>query len=405
MKIDSSAISKGAVPCLGDLGPVALGPGAPAGQGTPGSGLQSQGRAVSMPRLNTELQPVPDNSPMRRSVSTVAPQRLPEVNLREFTLEKPSQERSHHHHHHHRCHHRRERDRERGEKKQRSLDRSLGGQHATNSTTGTPGEPPMDPAQASSSSSRDKAHERGRSHDRKHRHAPGEKQRYYSCDRYCSRDHCHAKSANASCATSPSEMHDAGFSKQGSGWVRGSLATLSSTSSTPGRGRRQLPQTPPIPRPSVAYKTAHSSPVQPAPDPPLVSPGRLSRGLLEHRALRHSVSSYRHVPCPVTRISSEPFLGQGYGYEPLLGPGQGGYCHGYPRIASPCSSLQDGSSLSPGSQPPGPSPGAGPPDYAGPSSSPRYSRRGPNGYHFSFPSSGGPRAPRYYQEVEEDEWC
>uniref|UniRef100_A0A8C5C9D1 Voltage-dependent N-type calcium channel subunit alpha n=1 Tax=Gadus morhua TaxID=8049 RepID=A0A8C5C9D1_GADMO len=338
MKIDSSAISKGAVPCLGDLGPVALGPGAPAGQGTPGSGLQSQGRAVSMPRLNTELQvkrPVPDNSPMRRSVSTVAPQRLPEVNLREFTLEKPSQERSHHHHHHHhRCHHRRERDRERGEKKQRSLDRSLGGQHA------------------SSSSSRDKAHERGRSHDRKHRHAPGEKQRYYSCDRYCSRDHCHAKSANASCATSPSEMHDAGFSKQGSGWVRGSLATLSSTSSTPSRGRRQLPQTPPIPRPSVAYKTANSSPVQPASDPHSVSPGRLSRGLSEHRAL-----------------------------------------------------LQDGSSLSPGSQPPGPSPGAGPPDYAGPSSSPRYSRRGPNGYHFSFPSSGGPRAPRYYQEVEEDEWC
>ena len=192
---------------------------------------------------------------------------------------------------------------------------------------------------------------------------------------------------------------------QGSGWVRGSLATLSSTSSTPSRGRRQLPQTPPIPRPSVAYKTANSSPVQPASDPHSVSPGRLSRGLSEHRALRHSVSSYRHVPCPVTRISSEPFLGQGYGYEPLLGPGQGGYCHGYPRDASPCSSLQDGSSLSPGSQPPGPSPGAGPPDYAGPSSSPRYSRRGPNGYHFSFPSSGGPRAPRYYQEVEEDEWC
>uniref|UniRef100_A0A8C4ZFR6 Calcium channel, voltage-dependent, N type, alpha 1B subunit, a n=1 Tax=Gadus morhua TaxID=8049 RepID=A0A8C4ZFR6_GADMO len=347
---------------------------------------QNRARRQQQLLQNTSGSPVPDNSPMRRSVSTVAPQRLPEVNLREFTLEKPSQERSHHHHHHHhRCHHRRERDRERGEKKQRSLDRSLGGQHATNSTTGTPGEPPMDPAQASSSSSRDKAHERGRSHDRKHRHAPGEKQRYYSCDRYCSRDHCHAKSANASCATSPSEMHDAGFSKQGSGWVRGSLATLSSTSSTPSRGRRQLPQTPPIPRPSVAYKTANSSPVQPASDPHSVSPGRLSRGLSEHRALRHSVSSYRHVPCPVTRISSEPFLGQGYGYEPL--------------------SLQDGSSLSPGSQPPGPSPGAGPPDYAGPSSSPRYSRRGPNGYHFSFPSSGGPRAPRYYQEVEEDEWC
>ena len=79
---------------------------------------------------------------------------------------------------------------------------------------GTPGDPPLDPAQAPSSSSRDKTNERGRSHERKHRHAPPEKQRYYSCDRYCSRDHCHAKSANASCATSPSEMHDASFSKQ-----------------------------------------------------------------------------------------------------------------------------------------------------------------------------------------------
>ncbi|KAG7281458.1 hypothetical protein CRUP_012401 [Coryphaenoides rupestris] len=331
----------------------------------------------------------------------------PGVNLRDYTLEKPSQERSHHHHHHHhRCHHRRERDRDRGEKKQRSLDRSLGGQHAATAAAGTPGDPPLDPAQAPSSSSRDKANERGRSHERKHRHAPPEKQRYYSCDRYCSRDHCHAKSANASCATSPSEMHDAGFCKQGSSWVRGSLATLSSTSSTPSRGRRQLPQTPPTPRPSVAYKTANSSPVHPASGPPSLSPGRLTRGVSEHHALRHSASSYRHVPCPVTRISSEPFLGQGCAYEPLLGPGQGGYCYGYSRGASPCGSLQDGSSPSPSSLAPGPSPGAGPPEYTGPLvPSPRHSLRVPNGYHFSFPSSAGPRAPRYYQEVEEDEWC
>ncbi|KAJ3603533.1 hypothetical protein NHX12_028278 [Muraenolepis orangiensis] len=241
-----------------------------------------------------------------------------------------------------------------------------------------------------------------------HRHAPPEKQRYYSCDRYCGRDHCHARSANASCATSPSETHEAGFSKQGSSWVRGSLATLSSTSSTPSRGRRQLPQTPPTPRPSVAYKTTSgSSPVHLASGPSSLSPGRLTRGVSEHHALRHSVSSYRHVPCPVTRISSEPFLGQGCGYEPLLGPGQGGYCYGHPRSASPCGSLQDGSSSSPGSLAPGPFPGARPPDYSGPPlpPSPRHSLRVPNGYPFGFPSSGGPRAPRYYQEVEEDEWC
>ncbi|KAL0193480.1 hypothetical protein M9458_011776, partial [Cirrhinus mrigala] len=59
---------------------------------------------------------IPD-SPMRRSVSTFAPQRPQEVNLNDYTLAKPVQERHHHHHHHHRCHHRRDRD-----KKQRSLD-------------------------------------------------------------------------------------------------------------------------------------------------------------------------------------------------------------------------------------------------------------------------------------------
>ncbi|XP_035768983.1 calcium channel, voltage-dependent, N type, alpha 1B subunit, a [Neolamprologus brichardi] len=109
-----------------------------------GSGLENQGRAASMPRLNTELQrshsrhspgihlaSVPDASPMKRSASTVTPQRPQEVNLRDYTLEKPSQERTHHHHHHHhrRCHHRRDRDRDRDrENRQRSLDAPLAGQ-------------------------------------------------------------------------------------------------------------------------------------------------------------------------------------------------------------------------------------------------------------------------------------
>uniref|UniRef100_A0A672Z865 Voltage-dependent N-type calcium channel subunit alpha n=1 Tax=Sphaeramia orbicularis TaxID=375764 RepID=A0A672Z865_9TELE len=164
----------------------------------PGSGLENQGRAASMPRLNTELQrsqsrhspgihltSVPDASPMKRSASTVAPQRPQEVNLRDYTLEKPSQDRPHHHHHHHRCHHRRERDKDRDrEKRQRSLDTPLGGQ------------PPC---------SAERAHDRGRSHERKHHHSSADKQRYYSCDRYCSREHCHTKSATASCAASPSE--------------------------------------------------------------------------------------------------------------------------------------------------------------------------------------------------------
>uniref|UniRef100_A0A4W6G325 Voltage-dependent N-type calcium channel subunit alpha n=1 Tax=Lates calcarifer TaxID=8187 RepID=A0A4W6G325_LATCA len=171
----------------------------------PGTGLENQGRAASMPRLNAELQShkkqsphtfplpqsVPDASPMKRSASTVAPQRPHVVNLREYTLEKPSQERPHHHHHHHRCHHRRDRDKDRDrdrEKRQRSLDTPLGGQ------------PP-----GSAAASRERAHDRGRSHERKHHHSSADKHRYYSCDRFCSREHCHTKTATTSCAASPSE--------------------------------------------------------------------------------------------------------------------------------------------------------------------------------------------------------
>uniref|UniRef100_A0A8C7TS84 Voltage-dependent N-type calcium channel subunit alpha n=1 Tax=Oncorhynchus mykiss TaxID=8022 RepID=A0A8C7TS84_ONCMY len=168
----------------------------------PGSGLESQGRAVSMPRLNAELQrsqsrhspgtllaPVPDCSPMKRSASTHAPQRPQEANLRDYTLETPSIQERPHHHHHHRCHHRRERD-----KKQRSLDR-----------TPSTAEP----------SSRDRVQDRGRSHERKNHSTAGEKQRYYSCDRYGSREHCHTtKSATTSCATSPSEVQDPSINKQ-----------------------------------------------------------------------------------------------------------------------------------------------------------------------------------------------
>uniref|UniRef100_A0A8D3B8M5 Voltage-dependent N-type calcium channel subunit alpha n=1 Tax=Scophthalmus maximus TaxID=52904 RepID=A0A8D3B8M5_SCOMX len=130
-------------------------------------------------------QSVPDASPMKRSASTVAPQRPQEVNLRDYTLEKPSQERPHHHHHHHRCHHRRDREKDRDrEKRQRSLDT-------------------------------ERAHDRGRSHERKHHHSSADRQRYFSCDRFCSRERCHSKSAAASCAASPGEGQETGDKQVG----------------------------------------------------------------------------------------------------------------------------------------------------------------------------------------------
>ncbi|XP_069022297.1 LOW QUALITY PROTEIN: calcium channel, voltage-dependent, N type, alpha 1B subunit, a [Embiotoca jacksoni] len=357
-----------------------------------GSGLENQGRAASMPRLNTELQrshsrhsagihlaTVPDNSPMSRSASSVASQRPPEVNLRDYTLEKPiSQERPHHHHHHHhhRCHHRRDRDRD---KRQRSLDTPLGGQPA--SSAGAPGEPASDPA-----APRERGQERGRSHERKHHHSSAEKQRYYSCDRYCSREHCHTKSATASCAVSPGDGPEAG-TKQGSGWVKGGPVALSSSSSTPSRGRRQLPQTPLTPRPGVAYKTANSSPVH-----FVSSRASLSRGLSEHDALGHAGS--RHFPCPVTRICSEPFLGRARGEAPD-GP--------YGSLRDRLDVFRDARRRLPGPRA-GRSPRIAPPRGTG-LPAPQQNLGVPNGYHFSFGGGSGARAPRYYPEVEEDEWC
>lgn len=61
-------------------------------------------------------QPIPDTSPMKRSVSTLAPQRPHAMHLYEYSLERMPPEQGHHHHHH-RCHRRKE-------KKQKSLDRA-----------------------------------------------------------------------------------------------------------------------------------------------------------------------------------------------------------------------------------------------------------------------------------------
>uniref|UniRef100_A0A673ZJY9 Voltage-dependent N-type calcium channel subunit alpha n=1 Tax=Salmo trutta TaxID=8032 RepID=A0A673ZJY9_SALTR len=337
-------------------------------------------------------QPVPDCSPMKRSASTHAPQRPQEANLRDYTLETPSIQERPHHHHHHRCHHRRERD-----KKQRVMP--------------LPSTPTLtlaitqNPDPAAEPSSRDRVQDRGRSHERKHHSTAGEKQRYYSCDRYGSREHCHTtKSATASCATSPSEVQDPSINKQGSGSVKCSPVMMTSGASTPSRGRRQLPQTPLTPRPGVAYKTANSSPVhfvsaQCGSGLPTLSPGRLSRGLSEHNALLHSGSS--HIPSPVTRISSEPFLG----YSHREAQGQGSlYCSLRDELLSPYAAR----ARSPRTALPqmGPGPLHLPPP-------PQQSHAVPNGYHFTFggignasPGSGsGARAPRYYHEADEDEWC
>ncbi|NXV49420.1 CAC1B protein, partial [Uria aalge] len=171
-------------------------------------GLESQGRAASMPRLAAETQrskarspgsylaPIPDTSPMKRSVSTLTPQRPHPMHLYEYSLERMPPEQGHHHHHH-RCHRRKE-------KKQKSLDRSPH-QLADGEAV----------AQSGESSSKDKKQERGRSQERKqHSSSSSEKQRFYSCDRYGSRDRSQPKSADQSRPTSPNGGPEQGPHRQ-----------------------------------------------------------------------------------------------------------------------------------------------------------------------------------------------
>ncbi|NXT80010.1 CAC1B protein, partial [Zapornia atra] len=337
-------------------------------------GLESQGRAASMPRLAAETQPIPDTSPMKRSVSTLTPQRPHAMHLYEYSLERMPPEHGHHHHHH-RCHRRKE-------KKQKSLDRSPH-QMADGETV----------AQSGESSSKDKKQERGRSQERKqHSSSSSEKQRFYSCDRYGSRDRSQPKSADQSRPTSPNGGPEQGPHRQGSGSVNGSPLLSTSGASTPCRGRRQLPQTPLTPRPSITYKTANSSPVHFTSFQtglPTFSPGRLSRGLSEHNALLRG--DQQPPPPAVARIGSDPYLGH---RDDADSP--------YRAVPEDTLTFEEAVATNSGR--------SSRTSYVSSLTSQSHQiRRVPNGYHYTLGLNTGPgtgtRGRSYYHEADEDDWC
>uniref|UniRef100_A0A8C1LBM1 Voltage-dependent N-type calcium channel subunit alpha n=1 Tax=Cyprinus carpio TaxID=7962 RepID=A0A8C1LBM1_CYPCA len=328
-------------------------------------------------RFISTTQPIADVSPMRRSTSSLTPQR--------GTLTQ-ERERAHHHHHHH--HHRCQRRRD---KKHKSLDRAINEEQP----------PPAggsDPNTESLPRERARERDRGRSHERKHHSSSAveRKQRYYSCDRYGSHEQGHSVSAGPSRSTSPGEPYDPNRLKQGVNTAKGTSVVHTSGTSTPCRGRRQLPQTPLTPRPAVAYKTANSSPVQlntaQSTGP---CPTRLSRGLSEHDALL-SGSTHRQSPVPVTRIGSDPNLGplqkdshlsESDDFHDALSTYGTGHS---PRTATSIAHTSSG--------------------VAPTSTLLSRSQSGvPNGYHYSLgvnaaPGSSG-RASGSYQETERDDWC
>uniref|UniRef100_A0A8B9EGZ3 Voltage-dependent N-type calcium channel subunit alpha n=1 Tax=Anser cygnoides TaxID=8845 RepID=A0A8B9EGZ3_ANSCY len=357
-------------------------------------GLESQGRAASMPRLAAETQPIPDTSPMKRSISTLTPQRPHAMHLYEYSLERMPTDQVHHHHHH-RCHRRKE-------KKQKSLDRSP--HQMADGEAGTSFAFSGDLSSSSlwgghlvrcgvPSPWRERKQERGRSQERKqHSSSSSEKQRFYSCDRYGSRDRSQPKSADQSRPTSPNGGPEQGPHRQGSGSVNGSPLLSTSGASTPCRGRRQLPQTPLTPRPSITYKTANSSPVHFTTSPgglPPFSPGRLSRGLSEHNALLRG--DQQPPPAAVARIGSDPYLGHRDAADSPCGAAPEDTLTFEEAVATNSGRSSRTSYVS------------------SLTSQSHQARRVPNGYHYTLGLNTGPgtgaRGRSYYHEADEDDWC
>ncbi|KAM6182617.1 voltage-dependent N-type calcium channel subunit alpha-1B isoform 2-T2 [Erethizon dorsatum] len=350
--------------------------------GEPQPGLESQGRAASMPRLAAETQPAPDASPMKRSISTLA-QRPHGTHLYNAALDRPPPSQAPHHHHH-RCHRRRD-------KKQRSLEKgpslSADTDGAPNSTPG----PGMPPGEGPAVCRRERKQGRGRSQERRQpSSSSSEKQRFYSCDRFGGREPPQLKPSISSHPTSPTAGPEPAPHPQGGGSVNGSPLLSTSGASTPGRGgRRQLPQTPLTPRPSITYKTANSSPVHFAGAQsglPAFSPGRLSRGLSEHNALLQRDPLSQPLT-PGSRIGSDPYLGQRLDSEAsahTLPEDTLTFEEAVATNSGRSSRTSYVSSLTSQSHP---------------------LRRVPNGYHCTLGLSTGGRARHSYHHPDQDHWC
>ncbi|KAM5328117.1 voltage-dependent N-type calcium channel subunit alpha-1B isoform 1-T1 [Glossophaga mutica] len=351
--------------------------------GEPQPGLESQGRAASMPRLAAGTQTASDASPMKRSISTLAPQRSHVAPLGHVPLGRaPAGQAATHHHH--RCHRRRDR-------KQKSLEKgpslSVDADGAPGSTAG-PGPPPGD---APVGGRRERRQERGRSQERRQpSSSSSEKQRFYSCDRFGGREPPQPRPSLSSHPTSPTAGPEPGPPRQGGGSADGSPLLSTSGASTPGRGgRRQLPQTPLTPRPSITYKTANSSPVHFAgaqTSPPAFSPGRLSRGLSEHNTLLQRDPLSQPL-VPSSRIGSDPYLGQRLDGEATA--------HSQPEDVL---TFEEAVATNSGR--------SSRTSYVSSLTSQSHPlRRVPNGYHCTLGLGSGSRARHSYHHPDQDHWC
>nr|XP_055040915.1 calcium channel, voltage-dependent, P/Q type, alpha 1A subunit, b isoform X11 [Misgurnus anguillicaudatus] len=387
--------------------------------------MEGHGRTISMPRLSADNQSlrsaatITDTSPMRRSTSSLVHGRSGRgVRLDDYSLERVVSEESHRH-----GPRRRDRDRERDcshRTSERSLtrytdaDTGLGTDLSTTTQSGDL--PPKE---------RGRAKDRRHHHHHHHHHSSMDKERFGHERDY--HRHAHDRS-DRHWSRSPSEGRG---HRQGSSSVSGSPVPSTSGTSTPRRGRRQLPQTPSTPRPHVTYSPAVRKPLYGSPGQGRLrspSPRHFSppgheppyhRPTSRHGSPHHgSPRSPRHASPRSPRHASprSPRHGR-WGPPPDSLEGDGPFYDRdfeYERHHEPPAYEQ---SLSQGN--PHPHPRSPRTARHGPPSHPR---RMPNGYRSSSPSPHrrgphpGPHRPPHgrgprkglhepYSETDEDDWC
>lgn len=216
--------------------------------------MEGHGRAASMPRLPGDNQTINDSSPMKRSASSLGHSRSgrghrdkggPDDSSMDQVI--PEEGRARHVH-------------RRKDRSHRASERSLC--RYTDADTGAD----MSTTQSGDLMSKERDRDRGRSKDRKHHHhhhhhhSSVEKERYvpdrggdYGHRHSRDREHEHERDRDRRWSRSPSEGRECLTHRQGSSSVSGSPVPSTSGTSTPRRGRRQLPQTPATPRPHVTY--------------------------------------------------------------------------------------------------------------------------------------------------------
>ncbi|MCJ8739720.1 hypothetical protein PDJAM_G00050520 [Pangasius djambal] len=370
--------------------------------------MEGHSRAASMPRLPADNQQQPrrrgkhrgnnlstitDNSPMKRSASSLGHGRLGRVPRGDnYAMERVMPEEGPRHGHRRRD--RSHRASERSLSRYTDADTGLGTDLSTTTQSGD-----MPPKEKERERGRAKERRHHHHHHHHHHHSSVEKERYTP-----ERERGDYGHRQRRWSRSPSEGRECLTHRQGSSSVSGSPVPSTSGTSTPRRGRRQLPQTPATPRPHVTYSPVVRKPVGTPPSGPqsrLPTPTqrRFSPPVPEPPVPPHHGSGRRARWCPG---SSESAPGDGFydferceppAYEP--NPGQGN-----------------------------PHPHNPPPHPRSPRTArPPGARRMPNGYRSSSPSPQRhapphsaphkpphPRGPRKglhepYSETDEDDWC